>query len=151
MKERVLLFLLQRCLVNPQTSSAFYCVATKTDPGVYMPHYLQFDINWQTWTGPFLEICQGLALHLSPGHTPGLSILVVTLQESGTWIFTSDQYHIRENYENSVSPGWLARDHDGWVRSHQMIRMLARRTNAKVLPGHDREVSFRFVLLGIWY
>jgi glyoxylase-like metal-dependent hydrolase (beta-lactamase superfamily II) len=26
---------------------AFYSVATKTDVGVYLPHYLTFDINWR--------------------------------------------------------------------------------------------------------
>jgi glyoxylase-like metal-dependent hydrolase (beta-lactamase superfamily II) len=85
---------------------AFYSVATKSDLGVYLPHYLQFDINWQTWTGPSLEIAQGLILRHAPGHTPGLSILQLNLEQSGTWIFTTDQYHVRENYEDSHPQGW---------------------------------------------
>ncbi|KAH7350792.1 beta-lactamase-like protein [Rhexocercosporidium sp. MPI-PUGE-AT-0058] len=118
---------------------AFYAVATKADLGVYLPTYLQFDINWQTWTGDSLELTQGITLKLAPGHTPGLSIMVVNLEESGTWIFTTDQYHVRENFEDSHPQGWLARDHDDWVKSHQMIRMLAKRTNAKLVLGHDKE------------
>ena len=43
---------------------AFYSVATKSDLGVYLPHYLQFDINWQTWTGDFLEVCTSGRLRL---------------------------------------------------------------------------------------
>jgi glyoxylase-like metal-dependent hydrolase (beta-lactamase superfamily II) len=121
---------------------AFFSVANKSDLGVYLPTYLQFDINWKAFSGDFLEIAQGLTLRHSPGHTPGLCILQVNLQESGTWIFTTDQYHVRENYEDSVPQGWLARDHDDWVRSNQMIHMLARRTNAKVVLGHDKEVCF---------
>lgn len=62
------------------------------------------------------------------------------MPESGTWIFTTDQYHVHENYYQSVPQGWLARDHDDWVRSNQMIHALARRTNAKLVFGHDREV-----------
>jgi len=87
-----------------------------------------------------LEIVQGLTMHHAPGHTPGLCILQVNMLESGTWISTSDQYHVRENYEDGHPQGWLARDHDDWVRSNQMIHMLARRTNAKVVLGHDKEV-----------
>jgi hypothetical protein len=45
-------------------------------------------------------------------------------------------YSVRENYEDDVPQGWLARDHDAWVRSHQMIKGLQRRTNAKVVLGH---------------
>jgi glyoxylase-like metal-dependent hydrolase (beta-lactamase superfamily II) len=120
---------------------AFYSVATKSDYGVYLPNYLRFNLNWQAFSGPFLEIAQGLTLRHAPGHTPGLCILQVNLEESGTWIFTTDQYHIRENYYDSHPQGWLARDHDDWVRSNQMIKMLARRTNAKVVFGHDKEVS----------
>jgi len=125
---------------------AFYSVATKSDLGVYLPHYLTFSVNWRTFTGPFLEIAQGLTLHHSPGHTPGLCILQVNMLESGTWIFTSDQYHIRENFEDDHPQGWLARDHDDWVKSHQMIKMLARRTEAKIVLGHDKERLLKYQL-----
>ncbi|KAF2468116.1 Metallo-hydrolase/oxidoreductase [Lindgomyces ingoldianus] len=115
---------------------AFYAVATKSDLGVYLPHYLTFDINWVPFHGSYFEVAPGLNLHHSPGHTPGLAVLQVNMPKSGTWIFTSDQYHVKENYEDDVPQGWLARDHDAWVRSHQMIKSLARRTSAKVVLGH---------------
>jgi glyoxylase-like metal-dependent hydrolase (beta-lactamase superfamily II) len=115
---------------------AFYSVATKSDLGVYLPHYLNFDINWVPFHGSYYEIAPGLNLHHSPGHTPGLCILQVNLKKSGTWIFTSDQYHVKENFQDNVPQGWLARDHDAWVRSHQMIKGLKRRTGAKVILGH---------------
>ncbi|KAH4110217.1 hypothetical protein HBH46_019430 [Parastagonospora nodorum] len=115
---------------------AFYSVATKTDYGVYLPHYLTFDINWVPFHGAYFEVAQGLNLHHAPGHTPGLSILQLNLKNSGTWIFTSDQYHVKENFENDVPQGWLARDHSAWVKSHQMIKGLRRRTGGKVVLGH---------------
>lgn len=115
---------------------AFYSVATKTDIGVYLPHYLTFDINWIPVHGEYYELATGLSLHLCPGHTPGLMILQVNLKNSGTWIFTSDQYHVKENFEDDMPQGWLARDHAAWVKSHQMIKGLKRRTDAKVVLGH---------------
>ena len=118
---------------------AFYSVATGSDLGVYLPGYLKFDMNWQTFSGDFLELAPGINIRHSPGHTPGLCIMQVNMPESGTWIFTTDQYHVHENYESSHPQGWLARDHDDWVRSNQMIHMLAKRTNAKVIFGHDKE------------
>lgn len=48
----------------------------------------------------------------------------VNLKESGTWIFTIDQYHVHENWESGIPQGWLARDHDDWVESDQMIKAL---------------------------
>lgn len=123
---------------------AFYSVATGTDYGVYLPHYLRFDLNWQSFSGSFLEVAAGLNIHHAPGHTPGLCILQVNLAQSGTWLFTSDMYHVRENWESSVPQGWLARDHDAWVRSHQMIKMLAKRTRARMILGHDADVLAQY-------
>ncbi|KAF2253443.1 Metallo-hydrolase/oxidoreductase [Trematosphaeria pertusa] len=115
---------------------AFYTVATGTDPGVYLPHYMTFDIRWVPFHGSYYEIAPGLNIHHSPGHTPGLCVLQVNMKDSGTWIFTGDQYHVKENFEDDVPQGWLARDHDSWVRSHQKIKGLMRRTGGKVVLGH---------------
>ncbi|KAI9694608.1 MAG: hypothetical protein M1822_000224 [Bathelium mastoideum] len=125
---------------------AFYSVATKSDLGVYLGHYLNFDLNWQSFHGDFLEIAPGLNVRHAPGHTPGLCILQVNLSDSGTWIFTSDMYHVHENYDDSHPQGWLARDHDDWVRSNQMIHMLAKRTGAKVVFGHCAETLAQYQL-----
>ncbi|SMQ54035.1 unnamed protein product [Zymoseptoria tritici ST99CH_1A5] len=115
---------------------AFHSVATKSDIGVYLPKDLGFDLNWKSFYGDFLELAPGINLRHSPGHTPGLCIMQVNLKESGTWIFTTDQYHVAENYESGVPQGWLARDHDDWIRSHQMITSLQKRTNGKLVFGH---------------
>jgi glyoxylase-like metal-dependent hydrolase (beta-lactamase superfamily II) len=123
---------------------AFYSVATKSDFGVYLPHYLSFDLNWQSFTGDFLELAPGINLRHSPGHTPGLVIMQVNMPESGTWIFTTDQYHVYENFDDGVPQGWLARDHDVWVRSHQMIKMLQKRTQAKMVFGHCAKTFFSY-------
>ncbi|KAK3699119.1 hypothetical protein LTR37_016593 [Vermiconidia calcicola] len=105
---------------------AYFSVATKTDIGVYLPKDLDMNLNWKAFYGPFMEIAPGINLRHSPGHTPGLCIMQVNMPDSGTWIFTTDQYHVKENYESDIPQGWLARDHDDWVASNQMIKSLAK-------------------------
>lgn len=94
--------------------------------------------------GDFLELAPGLNIRHAPGHTPGLCILQVNLRDSGTWIFTSDMYHVKENYESSIPQGWLMRDFDGWIRSNQMIKALVKRTKANVVLGHDMEYLAKY-------
>ncbi|EMF09517.1 Metallo-hydrolase/oxidoreductase [Sphaerulina musiva SO2202] len=123
---------------------AWYAVATKSDLGVYLPKDLSLDLNWKAFHGPFLEFAPGINLRHAPGHTPGLVIMQVNLKESGTWIFTIDQYHVHENWESGIPQGWLARDHDDWVESDQMIKALQKRTNAKMVFGHCADTFFSY-------
>jgi glyoxylase-like metal-dependent hydrolase (beta-lactamase superfamily II) len=146
-----------------ELKNAFYSVATKTDigksaspdnvkliitddimPGVYMPTYLQFDLNWKPFHGDGFELAKGLIVRHCPGHTPGLSVLQANLKDSGTWIFTTDQYIVKENYESLANQGWFTRDHASWSRSNQMVQSLQKLTDAKLIFGHDREVLFQY-------
>lgn len=115
---------------------AFYSVAKKSDLGAYLPHYLTFDLNWVPFHDDFYEIAPGLNLRHAPGHTLGLNMMQVNLKESGTWLFTSDQCHVKENYLEDMPQEWLARDHDAWCRSHQMVKGFGKRTHATVVLGH---------------
>jgi glyoxylase-like metal-dependent hydrolase (beta-lactamase superfamily II) len=100
---------------------------------------LRWELNWQPLHGPSWDLAPGLTIRHTPGHTPGLCILQVNLKNSGTWIFTTDQYHVKENYWDSTPQGWLARDHDGWVRSHQMVKSLVKQTKGNLVFGHCLE------------
>lgn len=122
-----------------EIKNAFYSVATGYDVGAYLPYYLKLDFNWQAWTGETYEIAQGITLRHSPGHTPGLAVMQLNMKESGTWIITTDMYHVKENYYDNAPQGFLARDHHPWVNSNQKIHALQRRTNAKMLFGHCKE------------
>lgn len=117
---------------------AWFSVATKSDLGVYLPKDLSLDLNWKAFHGPFLELAPGINLRHAPGHTPGLCIMQVNLKESGTWIFTTDQYHVFENYESGVPQGWLARDHDDWVETDQMIKSLQKVCNHQLKGSVSR-------------
>ncbi|KAI7759961.1 hypothetical protein LZL87_010383 [Fusarium oxysporum] len=131
-----------------ELKNAFYSVTTKVDIGIslYLPTYLQFDLNWTPLYGDSILIACGITVQLCPGRTPGLCIMQVNLKESGTWIFTSDLYIVQENYDNLSTQGWLKRDHAAWSQSNQLVHMLQKATVAKVILGHDRNVLMRHKL-----
>jgi glyoxylase-like metal-dependent hydrolase (beta-lactamase superfamily II) len=118
---------------------ACWAVATEADLGVYLGHYMDLEnLKWNTFTEERLEIFQGITLHHSPGHTPGLCVMQVNLEGDGTFIWTTDQFHIAENYELAHPHGWLARDHNAWIKSLKMIKRLQRTFNATLIFGHDK-------------
>jgi len=125
---------------------ACWAVATGADLGVYLPGYMDLkNLKWNTFNEDHLDLYQGITLHHSPGHTPGLVVMQVNLEKSGTWIWTTDQFHISENYELSHPHGWLARDHNAWIRSLKMIQRLQRLFDAKLVFGHDKDVAAKFM------
>ncbi|CEJ80852.1 hypothetical protein VHEMI01012 [[Torrubiella] hemipterigena] len=130
-----------------EIKNAFYSVATKTDLGLYLPTYLQFDINWQPFHSANLEFARSLTIHHCPGHTPGLCVLQVNLEKSGTWIFTSDQYITQEDYDTLTPQGWLTRDHISWSKSNQFIHNLQKLTNAKLILDMIRRFTLATSLL----
>ncbi|KAJ6017375.1 Metallo-beta-lactamase superfamily protein [Penicillium sp. IBT 35674x] len=121
---------------------ACWAIGTGADLGVYLGHYMSLEkLKWQTFTESSLDLYQGIILHHSPGHTPGLCIMQVNLEKDGTFIWTTDQFHAVENYELGHPHGGLARDHTAWYRSLNMIRRLQRLFNARLVFGHDKDVA----------
>jgi glyoxylase-like metal-dependent hydrolase (beta-lactamase superfamily II) len=124
--------------------NAFYAIASKEDIGAYVPHYIDFSFNWQPFDGDHLELFPDFQLHLLAGHTPGLMGLQLDLANSGTFLLTSDQFHLRENYEQGRPLGWLLRDHAAWWRSYRLARRIAENMDAMLVFGHDREILAEF-------
>ncbi|KAF3021721.1 hypothetical protein E8E15_005055 [Penicillium rubens] len=125
---------------------ACWAVATGADFGVYLGQYMLLEeLKWNTFTESQLDLFQGITFHHSPGHTPGLCIMQVNLANDGPFIWTSDQFHVAENYELGHPHGGLARDHSAWYRSLSMIRRLQRLYNATLIFGHDTEVAFKLI------
>jgi glyoxylase-like metal-dependent hydrolase (beta-lactamase superfamily II) len=120
--------------------NAFYGVATGEDLGAYLPHYLDFSFNWQPLAGEFIELFDGFCLYRLPGHTPALQGLRLDLANSGTFFCTSDQFHLQDNYAGPQPLGWLLRDYAAWWRSYRQVKMLAERTGARLVFGHDADV-----------
>jgi hypothetical protein len=69
----------------------------------------------------------------------------VNLAQDGTFIWTTDQYHIRENYELDQAHGWLLRDYRKWVDNGKFIRRLQRIFSATLIFGHDYETATRLI------
>lgn len=125
---------------------ACWAVAAKADLGVYQGHYMLLEkLNWQTFTESQLELYQGITLHHTPGHAPGLCMMQVNLDHDGTFIWTTDQYHVAENYELGHPHGGLARDHNAWYRSLNMTRRLQRLFNARLIYGHDKPTTLKLL------
>lgn len=120
--------------------NAFYAVATGEDFGAYLPHYLDPSFNWQALHEDTVELFSGCTLHLLPGHTYALYGLRLDLRNAGTFFLTSDQFHLRANWEEPRPLGWLLRDHAAWWRSYRFTKTLVGRTSARLVFGHDPEV-----------
>lgn len=131
---------------------ACWAVATGADLGVYMGHYMDLEkLNWKTFNESTLDLFQGISIHHLPGHTPGLCGLQINLENDGTFIWTTDQFHVRENYDLGQPHGGLARDHNAWYRSLSLVRRLQRLFNAELIFGHDKEVGMGYKLAKEYY
>lgn len=120
--------------------NAFYGVATGEDLGAYIPHYLDFSFNWQAVDGDEIELFEGFTLYRLPGHTLALMGLRLDLANAGTFLLTSDQFHLQDNYQGPQPLGWLLRDHAAWWRSYRKVKTLADRMQATLVFGHDADV-----------
>lgn len=65
------------------------------------------------------------------------------VKKDGTFFWMSDQFHVRENYEDEAPHGGLVRGHNAWWRSLQMIKRLQRLLGATLVFGHDRDVAMK--------
>jgi glyoxylase-like metal-dependent hydrolase (beta-lactamase superfamily II) len=120
--------------------NAFYAIATGEDFGAYLPHYVDHSFNWQALHGEHVELFDGLHLHRLAGHTPALMGMHIEDSDAGPVFLTSDQFHLRDNYEGPQPLGWLLRDHAAWWRSYRLVKTLQDRTGARLVFGHDRGV-----------
>ncbi|KAJ5224389.1 uncharacterized protein N7469_007892 [Penicillium citrinum] len=135
-----------KAVIIKEFKHACWAIAAKADLGVYQGHYMLLEkLNWQTFTESQLELYQGITLHHTPGHAPGLCMMQVNLDHDGTFIWTTDQYHVAENYELGHPHGGLARDHNAWYRSLNMTRRLQRLFNARLIYGHDKPTTLKLL------
>lgn len=69
----------------------------------------------------------------------------VNLEREGTFVWTTDQFHVAENHAAGQLQGWLARAHTAWTRSLRVAQRLQRLFNAHLIFGHDKEVAEKFI------
>ncbi len=118
----------------------YYAVATKEDIGAYVPGDLDWQLNWQAISREEIELFEGITLRHMPGHTPGLMTMQVDLHNSGTFMLTSDLFHVRDLFEQGIPQGWLGRDSHSWWRSYRWMKLLQQRYDATMVYGHDATV-----------
>lgn len=119
---------------------AFYAIATKQDFGAYIPHYIDASFNWKAVHGEEFQIFEGITLYHTPGHTPGVISMKVDLNNSGSFLFTSDTMFFKENFYDEKPPGWLIRDMGGWWKSLAKLKTIASLNDSHVILGHDGDI-----------
>jgi N-acyl homoserine lactone hydrolase len=74
----------------------------------------------------------------APGHTPGHTILKVTLPTAGVVLLTGDMWHLPESRANRRVPRFNT-DRAQTLASTDKIEAIAAETNARVIRQHVRE------------
>ena len=72
----------------------------------------------------------------APGHTPGHSILLVRLKETGPVLLSGDAVHFLENYDYEGVPGFNF-DRAQTIASIQRIKQLQKNLKATLIIQHD--------------
>ena len=72
----------------------------------------------------------------TPGHAPGHISLMVTLEETGPVMLTSDACYTMDHYNNEALPGLIHSAHDV-AASVQKIHRAVDAVGAMVVTGHD--------------
>jgi N-acyl homoserine lactone hydrolase len=72
----------------------------------------------------------------TPGHTPGHSVLLVKLPQTGAVILSGDAMHFRENYDAFGVPAFNY-DRAQTVASMERIKSIASNLKGKVIIQHD--------------
>lgn len=101
-----------------------------------MPGWLNGLFNIEVLDGD-AEICPGVKVLLTPGHSPGSQCVLVDTDE-GPYIFTGDTCNNFVNFEEMVPPG-IHHDLEAWYKSWKRIK----ETGATLIPSHEMKVFDR--------
>lgn len=91
--------------------------------------------RWRLLDGD-TELCPGVTVLRTDGHTPGHQSLFVELPQSGPIILAADSCYWKEHVDEERVPGVV------WnptlaLHSVKRLKTLARLTGATIFPGHD--------------
>lgn len=111
-----------------------FAAATGQD-GSYQPEALSFDLNWQPVSGDAVELFPGIELHHLPGHTPGLSGLVVERQDAHPLFFVGDHYPYPDSI-GAYAQGWVTRDDVAWHQTSRKVDRIVTNRGAEIIHSH---------------
>jgi glyoxylase-like metal-dependent hydrolase (beta-lactamase superfamily II) len=133
--------------------NAEYVVQRRELEYAYAPHWFQVpgyirpdfdrDVNWRFLYGEqddhYDLFGDGTIRTLfTPGHAPGHTSLVVTLEETGSVMLTADACYTMDHYNNAALPGLLYSASD-CADSVEKIQRTVDALEAMVVTGHDPE------------
>ena len=111
-----------------------------SEEGFYAPDWEDPAIKWNELEGD-TEIAPGIRAIRTPGHTPGHMSFIITLESSGTWLLAGDAADLGQNFLEGVpcgsTAGGSASDERAADLSLTRLYEVARRTQARIVPGHD--------------
>ena len=88
------------------------------------------------------EVHRGVTVHPVSGHSPG-ELLTVVDSAAGPFLLASDAAHFYEQFELDW-PFFAFSDLEEMRAGFALIRALAAKTGAVVIPGHDGRTRLRF-------
>jgi len=92
--------------------------------------------NRIVWTYGDCEVCPGVKLISTPGHTPGHQTILI--ESDPPTIMCGDAIYMEENWEEEWPPGYV---YDAQLASESIcrVRMIAKEIGAKHYVSHDAE------------
>lgn len=102
-------------------------------------HYLE-NANYNLIEGD-CDLCEGVRLLQTPGHTPGHQSVLITLENGKKAIIAGDAVYTWDNIEKMIPPGNLY-SYDMAVLSLNKLKTIREITGAAMIPSHDPGEDF---------
>lgn len=119
---------------------------TGKDMDVHVPvdiqRFIDAKLNWHLLENEVkeYEITKGVTvLNFGSGHSFGMLGMKVELPNTGNLLIVADSIYCRQNVEPQISVPGILYDSLGYKRTAKYILDYAKRTNSKILFGHDME------------
>ena len=108
--------------------------------GSYMKNHFDFPLDYLLVEGD-AELCEGVDLLFTPGHTPGHQSVLLTMADGRRCIIPGDAVYSFTNISDRIPPGncWGTQEA---ILSLDKLRTLSRLLNAKIYPSHDPDPDY---------
>lgn len=119
---------------------------TNRELDVHVPsdikRFVDAELNWKTLGNDIEEyqLIPGVTiLNWGSGHSFGMLGMKVELENTGNLLVVADAIYCRENIEPEIKVPGILYDSLGYKRTAKKIIEYARKTNSKIIFGHDME------------
>lgn len=125
-------------IVNPDEYAHMFSAEAKADADTFGAYAALENAKRIEFTDTHDVFGDGaVVIHNMPGHTPGHSVLLVRLKNSGNILLTGDMYHLTRARELKTVPKFNT-DAEQSKISMQKFEELAASENARVIIQHER-------------